>query len=197
MKFTSAPCPHSTGACLTTVWNGYSSLRSFVPNLHWTFHTAWENSPESLSVSSSDETSHSLTDKGQATVTDRLQRCNQSLPVGASEHHRVSTAREVPCHLPCFLPTRSSRTLRNHLFQACKSSQSLFSLRVHDWFLCMQHTGTDKSAVSTAGVHFPGSPSAFIFLSASRIRSKKILLAHSIFISRFAKLDIISEGITQ
>lgn len=36
-----------------------------------------------------------------------------------------------------------------------------------------------------------------IFLSASRVRSKKMLLAHSIFISKVAKLQFISAGITK
>lgn len=45
-KFTLALHPHSTGECLTKLWNGYISLRSFVPNLHSKFHGAWENSPE-------------------------------------------------------------------------------------------------------------------------------------------------------
>lgn len=87
--------------------------------------------------------------RDKARVTDRLQRCNQSLPVGASEHHRVTTDREVPCDLLCFLQPGSAKLWET----TCKTSQSSFSPWVHHWFLGMQYTGMDKLAVSTAMVH--------------------------------------------
>ena len=136
IKFTLALYLCYIGVGLTKVGNGYISPSFFVPNLHSKVHTAWEDTTKRVSVQALQTKSPTpeLT-KRQGTRLHRQTGCKVVTNLCLWEKVSTTgsgTAREIICDMLCFLPARSSRTLRNHLSQTCKRSQRSFSSWAHD-----------------------------------------------------------------